>query len=226
VSGASCQRDNRLYVHPGHDDRKNMIVHELGHAIAEAANGWNDENTPTLGNPDGDCEGRGSMIQKEYAGNAANEGIAWYFAAVAFNDTTEADCEIWKSADYDHLNGPGNLVVQGGIVLLDERAPSCQGEVAEDWPVEDYIDGKCNGTLEDRGTLLDYLRAFWDADHDEGVTTNQIFAMWDAANPNGWDGSGGGLTGSDDPQERLESAASTVGVLGKWNDVDHRNGVR
>ena len=54
--------------------------------------------------------------------------------------------------------------------------------------------------------MYDYLRAFWDADHEQGLTTAQIFQIYADAHPQNWDGDGGGLTENNDPQQRLEQA--------------------
>ncbi|MEQ1567355.1 MAG: hypothetical protein ABMA64_17060 [Myxococcota bacterium] len=108
-----------------------------------------------------------------------------------------------------------------------EFTPSCEGNPSQEtWANLDYMGDTCGGTLEDRGTYLDWMRAFWDADQGQGLTTEQIFDLWDEANPKDWDSSGGGITSADDPQERLEAAALSLSVSTEWNNVDNVNGVR
>ena len=212
---ASCQVGSVLFMHPNSWANKSVVVHELGHAIAEASNGWNDENLDGGATHSAHCDH--GIIEKEHASNAANEGIAWYYVAVVFNRPTESDCEIAREADYD-----GDGIV--GECLQGECTPSCEGFLFEGWAYADYLGVECGGVIDDRGTALDWMRAMWDATQGYGVTTPQIFAMWDAANPHTWDGDGGST--SDDPKERMEAAAAAVGVSSGWNAVDDVNGLR
>jgi hypothetical protein len=228
-AGNSCLYGNDLYIkhefptdlHP-HSTFKGIITHEMGHRVAKISNGGAGSNAAELASPDGNCTSTddGTHVAKQYASKAAVEGIAWYWTAVAFNNTTGSNCEIYLSGNWDQdPTWPDTLD--------NEFTPSCEGDpLQESWAEEDYLGNECVGTLEDRGLKLDYIRAFWDADHTQGLTTEQIFSIWDMANPDTWDADGGG--GVDDPEERLRTGAAAVppNVILEWNAVSSANGIR
>ncbi|MBM4367898.1 MAG: hypothetical protein FJ102_16920 [Deltaproteobacteria bacterium] len=69
----------------------------------------------------------------------------------------------------------------------------------------------------------------YDGHTDEGVSTNSIFNIWDAANPDTWQANGTGagyVCGSTNwPAGRLRCAADTRGYLAEWDSQDNQNGV-
>lgn len=223
IPGASCLNpaNGKLYIDPVMQTTKWVPVHEMGHRVSVIHNQGYYASIPTLSPVDGNCTGNGGMIDKEYASFAASEGIAHYYAVVAFNDPTGPNCEFPRGADYN-LNGvPGELPAN-------EKSPSCEGDPAQEtWAVADFLGHHCTGIAEDRGTDLDWLRLFWDLDHTWGLSTTTIFDLWDAADPNTWDGVGGG-TASDDVEERFATAADPahVGVQVQWSAAAGVNGVR
>ncbi len=229
--GASCysSANQRLYIDPAMDEGKYFVCHEMGHKIARLRDGGLIPNKPALASPDGVCQASdGPMIQKRFPALAADEGLAWYYSVVAFNDTTGTDCGFFRSGhDWDQDGTSSENLAPANL----EQTPSCDGDVAEGWADEDYLGVECGGTLEDRGTYVDWMRAFWDVDNEEGLSTATIFDLWVEADPSTWDGDGG--SGCDlvdllpcDPQERMEQAAIALGVSVEWNAVDGRNGIR
>lgn len=206
-------------TYPTHLQLKQVIAHELGHAIAYALDAHSPAATAVLLEPDGNCiDTFGPWVRKQYTSKAASEGLANYYAAVVFNEPGGATCELYRGFEdfnQDFVKGNGN-----------ETTPSCEGNPAlEDWAAEDYLLHECVGVLEDRGTILDWTRAFWDFGQQPGVSTEDVFAMWDLANPRNWDADGGGST-SDDPEERLAAAAATLGLSAEWAAAASVNGVR
>jgi hypothetical protein len=111
----------------------------------------------------------------------------------------------------------------------DELTPSCEGRSAEGWSSADYIDNHCGGTVEDRGVYIDWMRAFWDLDAVHSVSTTEIFDLWVEADPSTWDGDGGSGCDVDedpcDPEERLNNAASRLGISVQWLTAAGVNGV-
>ena len=249
-SNGSCMRSStgEVYIRPmgsGSPDsgQKYTIVHEMGHEIAWLKNGGDaatKDDSASLDSclsPEGNTGHR--MTTKEYQGQAVNEGIANYYAATAFNNTTETDChfEYYKGVD---LDGDGSqsdedptLTCEGGsywYVSGGYAYPYIDG----DWMVRDYVEESCEqlypgGTLGNRSTELDWMRFFWDLDHDQGVATTKIFDIWDASNPESWNATGWGSSytcGSTDwPSGRLQCAADTEGVLSEWTAESVVNGV-
>lgn len=224
--------------------QKYVVVHEMGHEMAFLANGGHNADKDEAANQDG-CHGvvasdpGHDMTSKEYQGQAVNEGLAHYYAAVAFNNTTQDDChfEYYKAVD---LNGDGSasleyprLTCEGGTYWYWGGAfpiPYTDG----DWMFRDYVEESCEqlhpgGTLGNRATELDWLRFFWDLDHDQGVTTKNIFDIWDESEPQSWtkNGSGSNFTcGTTSwPSGRLRCAADTEGVLDEWDAEFAVNGV-
>ena len=218
---SSCQVGQSVYIGPAAAHRKYVIAHELGHAVAEAGNQWRDE----LGMAsDSRPPCQSGIIESDYSSVAAIEGVAWYYAAVAFNNTTHDDCEIYRPDDYD-----GSGAIEGS---RNELTPSCRGDPQwrlypfaqsfETWPDRGYLHAMCEETHDDRGTALDWMRAFWEADADRGFDTCDVLRMWDLADPDGWSPAGGGV---DAPRDRLEAAAEAMGLGEAWREVAGRHGI-
>jgi hypothetical protein len=229
-SGISCYNapNQSLYIDPIADELKYVVVHEMGHNVARLRDAGQIPNKTALASPDGNCQASdGPMIQKRYTSLAADEGLAWYYSVVAFNNTNETNCDFVRLGhDWDQ----DGLSVEFGQPPNDEQSPSCQGEVGEGWAVWNYIDNECGGTLEDSGTYFDWMRAFWDMDAIHGVSTTAIFDLWVEADPSTWDADGG--SGCDpvdedpcDPQERLDNASVRLGIDSEWGLAAGFNGV-
>ncbi len=220
VSGASCERFPDIFIAPAHADRKYVIVHELGHAVMEMCNNERNENNGD-GGTGGSCDGAGGTLAlKEYQSNAANEGVAWYYAAVVFNHREDDDCEFGRSLDYN----------KDGQLSVFEEFPSCEGDpVNEPWANLDFLGNECTGTLTGRAVRFDYVRAFWDLTQNapgngQGRTFDDVCDLWLEARPDTWDPDGGGIA-SDDPPDRLRQAADDLNFLNAWDNVDNANGI-
>lgn len=243
--GCYDRTDDLVYLSSTRADDKYVIVHEFGHMLTARANyeascastscaasnsyaatvdncKTNDTNVPSTTH---------EANSKEYQSAALWEGIAHYYAAVAFNQTDQSDCTwvYYKNTDWN-LNG--NILDSQETVPI---AVSC-----EDYPTvanfSDYLGVKCNGILENRGTEYDWLRFFWDLDTDQGVSTTSIYEIWNAANPHTWNSTGNGYDNYTDtspcvtpvpsyPTGRLRCAAFNSGHLTAWDGEDTFNGV-
>lgn len=251
ATNGSCNQNGEVYIQNTNVSgsgpnfsQKYLIVHEMGHAVATLKNGGNNASTTSTA----PLEGCGNsietdlghrMVTKEYQSTAANEGIANYYAAVAFNNTTDGECrwQYYKSVDWD-LDGNYNEEVPvfscEGAGMWFTAAGVTYPYTDADWLVRDVVEEKClevdpTGETRNRATELDWLRFFWDLDHDQGVTTTKIFDIWNAANPHTWlswgEGSSDVCATTVWPSGRLRSAADSEGVLTEWDAEFTVNGV-
>ncbi|MEZ4239375.1 MAG: hypothetical protein R3F59_25110 [Myxococcota bacterium] len=180
---------------------KTVIAHELGHALQYWANGAHQPITDVSLN-DASCPSAGTthrVVSKEYQSGAINEGMAQWVAAVAFNNTTEADC---KHVIHDNITWH----VNSG---LSPYPYSCEGYVVggpdQDAGVEDSFgvsgadymhephgtppnDVACTDTTPNVNTAveLDWERFLWDLVTKEGVTFGKIVEAYDEAEPQDW----------------------------------------
>ena len=190
-------RGGVVYIDPagGNVFRKYIIAHEMGHHLLHFAawGGTGDMKDAAFRKSydapaDSDCHGGGpshSYNSKEYQGAAIIEGHAHYVSAVAFNHTggptqTNYDCRIVPSGwiKWDPLSE----------VFPTNGAFSCEGAEGNDpggaeytdFGVDayDYLGDYCSGgATANRGVEHDWLRFFWDADTDDGVT---VFSLKDS----------------------------------------------
>lgn len=216
-SGSCTKSSGKMYISDYGDDRKYIIVHEMGHALGIFKNGASTSfsYSATLDNCYTDSGRSHEIVSKEYQSAAANEGWAHFYAAVIFNNDGASSCgfEYYKSVDFD-LDSSN-----------DDRTISCEGRpnpgIGDGY---DYLGDWCNGTLTNRGTEYDWLRFWWDFTTDQDVYFTQCADIWDTADPNDWNATGSG-TGSDYPSSRLRDAADTEGYLTEWDAEDNLNGV-
>lgn len=192
------------------NNRKFVIVHELGHAVAEKANGGLGANFSYLLN---NSSGH-KFNSLEYQGAAANEGFASYYAAVAWNQTQETDCTyvLHYSIDWnsDTTNEPNVF--------------SCEGGIPNVIDAEDYA-GDFLGAASNQGTQHDWMRFFWDLDNKEGLNTTDIVDMWVASSPDTWTATGTG-SGAGFPSFELEAAADQLGFGTAWNNQESNGSLR
>lgn len=216
--GGSCNSAGKIYISSSGSGKKYLIGHEMGHSVARLSNGGAVADTSDAADLDNcytvdtrDHEAN----SKEYNGKAANEGIAHYYAAVAFNNTTESSCGFYyykTSVDWNLDATPDNLIA------------SCESGPMTGVDSFDYLGDLCSGTLTNRAVEWDYLRFFWDLDTDQSVSTTTIFEIWDDSDPESWNATGDG-TGSGYPSYELRNAANTNSVLTEWDNEDDDNGV-
>jgi hypothetical protein len=174
-------------------DDKYIIAHELGHLIAFAKTsgaGWEHSYDA---DPEGCFTDAGrdhEANSKEHQSAAITEGIAHYYAAIAFNDRGDADCwfRYYKTIDYD-LNGSVNFTdsyAAGWQAGLDPTSTSCQNHY------EDYLHTTCfwnssvtPPTTVGRGIEWDWLQFFWDLDQ-AGFDPADVYQVFADANPLTW----------------------------------------
>lgn len=195
ANAAACQSGGEMWF----DNTSSLIgyryvmVHELGHLLAYKFDGHNSSNkdygaaAPTCTEFGGGTSGH-AMSTKEHTSAAAVEGFGHYYAAVAFNNTSESDCAFMynKTQDFDRTDAaasdfspPDSISCEGSpvwnLALVDAR---------------DYVGDMCTGTLTHRGNELDFLRFFWDLETDEGLSFSQVAELVDRADPRSWNAIG------------------------------------
>jgi hypothetical protein len=247
--------------------RKYVVAHELGHQLQQRLNEANGcplaspatctaiDYAPNFSAAadEESCEADWggptqfsySKVSKEYQSLAAVEGFADYVAAVSFNDPNGTDCRIvpvgevyWNHAGVDTSpsNGPY----------------SCEGESDGD-PGREYttpptpVEGRdafgqfctSNGqTTNNRGTILDWTRFFWDLTSKHDLDLAEVGDIWAATESNTWcstDSAGSGFGATVCPQvwqhlprSRFEAAMDSTGSPQAWRnawDQESDNGV-
>lgn len=222
--GGSCCDSGSLYADPGDGSgmKKYVIAHELGHCLLYKAN----ENHSSGGSYalnqqpcDGVADPTGhEMNSKEWQNSAMNEGFAHYYAAVAFNNSTESDCKFrnYKNVDWDRDDA--------GDATYNTDCESGMSSFSVDGA--DYTGDYCvgSGSTTNVSTEYDYLRFFWDLDTDEALNTTDIVQILDAANPDTFTdattGSGSGFAAYE-----LRQSANTLGWLTEWDNWDNYSGI-
>lgn len=219
AGAAACQSGGELWFNNASSliGYRYVMVHELGHLLAFKFDGHNSANknynaaAPTCQKFGGGTSGH-AMSTKEHTSAAAVEGFAHYYAAVAFNNTSESGCAFMynKTQDFDRTD----------VAASDFSPPdsiSCEGSPVWDLSsvdARDYLGDMCTGTIARRGNELDFLRFFWDLDTDEGLSFSEVAELYDRANPRSWNAVGA-LGSAGNPWQRIVAAAAdpSLGVL-------------
>ncbi len=213
-SGSNCYRqsDDALYI-PS-DNYKFVIAHEMGHKVAAASNGGSGAAFSYAASST-DCPWTSSghsITSEEYQSAAVNEGIASYYAAVIWNRTDESDCwyDPHYSLDWDQ-DGVGDSSAEF----------SCEGGAVAGMDAYDFTGDYClaSGPTTNRGTQYDWIRFFWDLETDQGMSTEEIFTVWDGADPHSWTASGSG-SGAGFPAYELTLSAVLLGYGTEWTDQE------
>jgi len=228
-------------------DLKFVDAHEFGHQIFDAANGWDGNNKNYTADLD-DCSGAYSAVQdkhqmnsKEFSSTGAIEGVASFYAALAFNsDGSNAACSYanyngHNLVDWDpNTSSPNNQKSDDAQYLSVQDVFNCEdGWTYSEGGVDkytvnaaDFLGQNClnNGAVNHRATQYDFVRAFWDFHTDSGssVSLSNIMTMWANADPDTWNAAGTG-TSSDFPATRLQTAATGLS-LSTWNNKAATNG--
>lgn len=217
----SCSSGGDVWLNSGGSDARYIIVHEMGHALGY----WRDEQNPVspdYGADEGVCFSNAlnvhEMNQKEFTSAAASEGWAHFYAAVAFNDSSDTSCGFvyYKPQDYN-LN---TVVETAANTYLDCDIGPTSPNVADFAYMETY----CDGTFENRGVELDWLRFWWDFYTETTVTFTTCADIFDGANPKNWNDTDAG-TLFDDPFFRLAVSADNEGWGTEFLDHAADNGV-
>jgi len=217
----SCLCSGKLYIDSYGVDRKYIISHELGHAVAYVRNGNASASKDYTADPDNcvtDTARSHEAASKEYQSAAANEGIAHYYAAAVWNDTTESDCGFYyyKSIDWDLVEGN------------DPQEVDCEDAPMSGLANANYLEDLCDKPWLDLGTEWDWLRFFWDLTTDEGVSTEHIFDLWDESNPDTWTSTANSDTAdTGDPEVNMRYAADNhvPDLLKEWDAQAATNGI-
>jgi hypothetical protein len=209
-----------LFIASGHDLRKFTVTHELGHALAYVADGYNSPSK-SYSAANSTCPGTGGshhFTEKEFQSAAAVEGFAHYYAAVSWNKTNESDCYYVpnKIVDWDADGSTTGSWDTSGVFTCEGGGPVSPSTTID---ARDFYTDYCmaGGSNNNRGTEYDWLRFFWDLDTDESMSFTDILTVWDDSNPRLWTASGGG-TGSGYPAYELYLAAYYAGFGTDWTD--------
>lgn len=221
--GTEYDRTNDVvFISSGGTDNKYMIDHEFGHMIAARANDGGAPNKSygaTLDNCYTDNTESHEAASKEYQSAAVWEGIAHYYAVIAFNNVSTSDCS-WVYYKDTNWNLDGDATDSQEPAELDV---SCEN-YPTNAPTPDFLGNYCTGTLTNRGTEYDWLRFFWDMHTDMAISYDTMLDIWDEADPDTWNATGDS-SGADYPATRLRDAANTLGYLTEWDSRDNINGV-
>ncbi len=235
-------RDNdRVYIESFSSNRKYIIVHEFGHILAARANWCGSSsccaepscaaNHDYYADPD-NCytvaTKNHELHSKELQSSAVWEGISHFYAAVAFNETSESDCVFvyYKVIDWNLNEDPADLQENAGSPVSCESGPTIA-------PNPDYLGSYCTGILDNRGTEYDWLRFWWDLTSKENVSVATIYDIWDGAESDDWNATGEmscqarspDAACADDPATRLFNSAASLGYESEWVSWDVYNGV-
>lgn len=225
AAGTSCysHSSEQIYIVSGQAVKKFIVLHELGHNLADVATGFahwvNDDSADVDRCTSAYTNSGHKMNSKEYNSIAITEGIAHFYAAIVTNyDTSQtSDCDMEKhyNPDWD-ANGITNGAEDTPIFSCDV------GFTAGGFTVvgNNYIHRQdsalytdvcvSTGQSNNRATEYDWLRHFWTLRTYQQFSGAEIFEIFAAASPDTWEADGNGQ-GGDYPSQRMYDAAFTVG---------------
>ncbi len=225
--GTSCNSGGYIYIADGpssvHYDNRYVILHEMGHRVAQFANGDASTNFdydlatgPTDACPGGLGHNRGAW---EWQSAAVNEGIAHFWADVVLNDASGGDCAAYSHSPVDWDND----------TFTDGQDYDCNGAPVGGLglSVSNWLDDVCPTDAHlNSGNEYDWERFWWDLVADEGLSVGTIMDIWDGANPHDWYAAGV-FTGPNYPAQRLKASAAAIGAAcgTAYDTQDNYNGV-
>ncbi|RME24231.1 MAG: hypothetical protein D6798_11685 [Deltaproteobacteria bacterium] len=189
---------------------KTLIVHEMGHMVARYANAGQKAHAnygyvPPPGGCIGEAGDSHALNSEEYQGAAAAEGIAHFWAAYAFNDESELDCAFdWYG---DWIDWENNGHTTGSVWDADLVSCAIYPNLAlltHGIGSGDYAADMCTAGA-GRAVEYDWLRMLWDLVSAEGIPVEDVYDIWDAADPQGWASDG------TDAAAAMSAGAATVG---------------
>lgn len=215
-----------------HHYHKNIIIHELGHAVM-----WRAIGSPSSGSlpgvkygaPVGSCDSLSDdpvepqvhdMLQLEYQYAAVWEGFAHYYAASVFNNPAETDCGYYYYKDLDWDQDDAADDPWGTAYVNCESYSYSSYDSGADYCADQC--GCASGTGSGVAVELDWLRHFWDLDTDDGRTFQDVLAVIDLADPTTWDN---GVDGGVAVATALSDAADTLGYGSTYDAEASYNGV-
>lgn len=225
----SCASGNgggaaEVYILPGHDEKKFLVAHEVGHTVQWLWFNFNQPGSYSINDGGAACEWSNPMDlairyhalhTKEHSSIAFTEGFAQYYATYIYNSPAGTGWFHYYKDDYK--NPPG-------VTLVDMEFGTAGGAVA-------YLENECTNDLQGKagmGVELDWARQLWDYRTNAGVapTNYQIMRQmkngfeggaWTAANT--WAQSLAGVEEYDD--DNGTSFADRWSDYGDANGVDH-----
>ncbi|MBX2804195.1 MAG: hypothetical protein KTR31_41425 [Myxococcales bacterium] len=230
---------------------KFVVVHELGHAMQFWANvppgtplgleyayhaDIDYNGSAPVDTPCFEPDAPHNFLSMEFQSAAISEGLANYVAAATFNRLDEADCRLKRvgmSLAYNaEIGSPDAFSCEGhdrDLGGVESYSLDSNGVCTDPhgYCVDDDFMGDYCGTTPNRATEFDWMKFFWDADTDGGLTMAKLFTLWDEADPHDWE-AGPNLNLSDDdyPMKRLEAAFQAhAATAPAWDDHAERNGV-
>lgn len=166
----SCHSLGVVSINPTHVQKKFLIAHELGHAVAYHYAG-NISKSYVENTGGADCETpvdwTHALHSKEYQSAAIVEGYAHFYSAATWNINSQTNgwFHYYKS---DYKNG-------SVIAVSVENGPT-GGDT-------NYMENHCTGSDAGHGTELDWMRALWDYRTNSGAKPShaQILSQLEAA---------------------------------------------
>jgi len=126
-----------------------------------------------------------SINSEEYQAQAAYEGMADIWAAMAFNTIgTGEGCKFvaYTDVDWDNNGWDDNSVFDcSGGNLCDVANTGCSHTVGG----TDYQGSECASTAGE-AVEVDYLRFWWQTIRDYGLRARDILSIWDASDAHHW----------------------------------------
>ena len=173
LPGSSCGAEPTIYIHPGNENYKFLIGHEIGHWFHDvwgSLYGWGYEGTRGNDNdcwfPNEDSLGNHALRSLEYAGGAYTEGTAHFLSTLAFNNATDvAWFRYYKEAVVDISQVPFETVIAyADLAQGDYRVNVENGGDAQWGGTTAWMRNKCPTEASWGGysVEMDWLRFWWD----------------------------------------------------------------
>ena len=147
-----------------------------------------------------------NLQRRMYQAAAACEGITDFYAALVWNDVVPGslDCQYREehSRDID-LDG---IIEDGPLVPL--VCSTHNFDWLEYWTLTNDSGGECEGTITARSTRYDWLQYFWEMRAVQGVPLDELWDLWDDANPHGWCPDDACVNLGQQPHERMQTYSS------------------
>jgi len=219
---------------------KYEIGHQMGHLASFFVSGTS-QNDGAIGHlcnaapvPTGSHCGGGSgheINSMEYQAQAAYEGMADIWAAMAYNDMGPGEgCKFVSCTpvDWDNDDNDDNQTFDcAGANLCTPTETLC---INHSVGGADYQGNECTTTAGD-AVEVDYLRFWWQTIRDYGLGAEDILAIWNNANSRHWYSgdaclSDTGTTDTGVPPAELERAAVDSGFVtgAEWDTATGTNG--
>ena len=223
----SCASGNggtaaEVWILPGHDQKKFLLAHEIGHAVQWLWFNFNQPGDYDINDGGADCEWSNpenlairlhALHTKEHSSIAFTEGFAQYYSTFAYNVPSTVGWFHYYKDDYK--NPPGVTTVNM------ENGPT-GGDTA-------YLENVCTNDVQGKagmGVELDWARQLWDYRTQAGTQPTHYQLMRQMKNgfqsgawsqSNTWSRSEAGVEQYDDDNGTL--------FADRWHDLGVANGI-